>query len=335
MIETNGKILAGLAKRRSLYQSNPSCACRLFNGFYEEMPEISLDLFARTLVIQYYGKTENPDPEFFDSIISEVQSEIPDLQCVLLKSRFASDLEQRKGSLLTGKEPDSLIKEWGISYLINLRLNQDTGFYLDSALLRKWLINNCMGKKVLNTFAYTGSLSVAALIGGAAEVVQTDNNAGFLSQTRNSMGANYLDDDRLKDICGDFFHVISDMRRENRLFDLIILDPPVYSKTRGGTIDIQKNYPSLINKVRPLVADGGKIIAMNNAVYLSGADFISQLNQTFRDGYVQSGDAIPVPSSFYGNVAVNEKLPADPAPFNHSTKILQLEITRKDGQKAG
>ena len=330
-------IADALQKRRGLFQSNSAAdagALRLFNGFYEGLPEISLDVYAGTLVIQYFGKKECPDQALIDQVLAAVSAELPDLDCVLVKSRFSTNEENRRGTILKGEKPAEWITEWGIKYAIDLQINQDSGFYLDCSLLRQWLLQHCLDKQVLNTFAYTGSLGIAALTGGAAQVVQTDINGTFLTQADKSIAANYLSSENISSIAGDFFQVTAAMRREKRLFDIIILDPPVFSKTRGGIVDIQRNYPALINKIRPLAADGGIIVAINNALYLSGADYLSQLHQSTEDGYIQVGESIPVPQSFFGFSEKLSHLPADPTPFNHPTKINLLHVTRKDGKKS-
>jgi len=199
--------------------------------------------------------------------------------------------------------------------------------------LRKWLIDHCEGKRVLNTFAYTGSLGMAALAGGAIRIVQTDLNEKFLNQFHKTAEINGVSAERYKNIVGDFFKIMALMRKEEQLFDIVILDPPFYSKTRNGIVDLQRNFINLINKIRPLVADEGKIIAINNALYVSGSEMMDRLEEAFDDGYIQIDERIPVPESFYGGDLSRAKLPADPYPFNHPTKIVTLNVKRKDGRR--
>ena len=89
---------------------------------------------------------------------------------------------------------------------MELRLNKDCGFYLDSALLRKWLLANAAGKRVLNTFAYTGSLGMSAAAGGASKVTQTDLNPNYLKETA----------PEIEYIMGDFFRVTAALRQIGR-----------------------------------------------------------------------------------------------------------------------
>ena len=86
---------------------------------------------------------------------------------------------------------------------------------------------------------------------------------------------------------------------------------------------------ALVNKIRPLAANGGKIVVVNNALFLSGKDFLAQL-QTLSGEYLSLGEIIPVPDSFIGGSSADSGLlPADPAPFNHPTKIIVFKVRRK------
>ena len=322
-----------VAYRRKLVLSDPLQCCRLFNGFYEGNPAFSLDLFAATLVIQSYSEGTVSPENWLAFIQKAVNPMIPGIKNVLLKEHFSNDIEKRNGTILSGGPLDERIREWGVEYAIDLQLNRDSGFYLDNALLRKWLIDHCEGKRVLNTFSYTGSLGMAALAGGATRIVQTDLNEKFLNQFHKTAEINGVSAERYKNIAGDFFKIMALMRKEEQLFDIVILDPPFYSKTRNGIVDLQKNFINLINKIRPLVADGGKIIAINNALYVSGSEMMDRLEEAFDDGYIQIDERIPVPESFYGGDLSRAKLPADPFPFNHPTKIVTLNVKRKDGRR--
>lgn len=319
--------------RRELVLSDPLRCCRLFNGFYEGNPAFSLDLFAATLVIQSYSEGSVLPENWLDFVQKAVNPIIPGIKSVLLKEHFSDDNEIRNGIILSGSSLDEQIREWGVLYSVDLQLNRDNGFYLDNAMLRKWLIDHCGGKRVLNTFAYTGSLGMAALTGGATYVVQTDRNEKFLNQFYKTVEINRVPAERYKNVVGDFFKIMAVMRKEEQLFDIVIMDPPFYSKTRNGIVDLQRNFINLINKIRPLVADGGKIIAINNALYVSGSEMIDHLEKAFNDEYIRIDERIPVPESFYGGDLSRVKLPADPFPFNHPTKIVVLNVKRKDGRR--
>jgi 23S rRNA (cytosine1962-C5)-methyltransferase len=120
------------------------------------------------------------------------------------------------------------------------------------------------------------------------------------------------------------------LRRSNELFDLLIIDPPFFSSTPGGRVDQLRESARLINKVRPLIRDGGILVAINNALYLSGAEYMQALEALCADGYLSIREIIPVPQDFTGYPLTRVGQPiTDPAPFNHSTKIAILDVKRK------
>jgi 23S rRNA (cytosine1962-C5)-methyltransferase len=184
---------------------------------------------------------------------------------------------------------------------------------------------------VLNTFAYTGSLGVAALAGGAAQVLQSDRSRRFLELARRSAALNHLDLGRMKLQAQDFFSLVAKLKRAGSLFDCVILDPPYFSSTKQGEVDQVRESTRLINKVRPLVNDGGRLVAVNNALFLSGQDYCQGLEALCKDGYLSIEELIPVPEDVTGFPhTVVEKPPVDPAPFNHPTKIAVLGVRRRE-----
>lgn len=322
------KILNAAAQRPHV----PDGAMRLFNGFYEGFPELSVDRYADTIVFHSFAKNGLPE-----TLLSELGNAFRDfmgIRSILLKERFAEAPEARSGVYLQGERGADRIREFGVEYPIDLTLNRDCSFYLDAAHLREWLIRSSAEKSVLNTFAYTGSLGLAALSGKAHCVVQTDRNPAFLRLADDEARRMGVPSEHYQSIAADFFSLMTQLRKEERLFDIVILDPPFFSQTERGRVDQQSGFLTLINKIRPLVADGGTLFIVNNALYLSGADFVAKLTAELPKEYVTLGEPIPVPQSFIGFNVHTAHLPADPAPFNHPTKILPLHLRRKDGRTA-
>lgn len=308
-------------------------AYRLFNGFYEGCPGLVLDRYAATLVILDHGLASDSEVSFENLTEWALASEIG-IDTVLLKQRRAKDPGHRNGRLLAGSSLPQQITEDSITYALDLQMNQDAGFYLDTRNLRRWLVQNAEGKKVLNTFAYTGSLGVAAGVGGAVEVIQTDLDPNFLEFALKSWQLNKLIPSKTRILPSDFFKVSDRLRRQERLFDIVILDPPFFSATQAGRVDWQNQPTRLINKVRPLVGHGGQLIVINNSLFLSGADFIAELQKLCESEYLSLREIIPVPEDITGTPdTIVESPPVDPAPFNHPTKIAVLDVVRKDQRR--
>jgi 23S rRNA (cytosine1962-C5)-methyltransferase len=302
-------------------------AFRLFNGFYAGEPNLIVDVYARTLLIHNYADDPAQNREEALEAARYLQSALNWLRAGIIKTRNGKTQSEKCGELVFGEKPDRKIKEHNVWYAVDLTMNRDASFYLDTSLLRKWLIEHARGKSVLNTFAYTGSLGVAAMAGGAAQVVQTDINRQFLNLAKDSYSLNGFSIEKRNFIAHDFFPVAAGFKSAKQNFDYVIIDPPFFSTTARGKVDQVHESARLINKIRPLINDGGALIAINNALFLSGQEYMQTLEELCKDGYLKIRELIPVPDDFIGDV-VNKPI-TDPAPFNHSTKIAILDVKRK------
>lgn len=316
--------------RKSLLDSRHESAFRLFNGFTEGYPELVIDLYASTFVLHDYAD----DPVQGKLAVQQAHQFLLDklmwLRAGIVKTRNARSQEEKRGQLLFGEKPDTKIREHGVWYSINLLMHRDASLYLDTCNLRKWLIENMQAKTILNTFAYTGSLGVAALAGGASRVIQHDLNHQFLNVAKTSCTLNGFPIDEHDFISTDFFILVGKLKRTDQLFDCVLIDPPFFSRTSKGRVDQVNESARLINRVRPLINDGGNLIAINNALYVSGKEYMQTLEGLCKDGYLKIKELIPVPEDFTGYPETRVGSPiTDPAPFNHSTKIAILEVRRK------
>lgn len=320
-----------LTARADLFDSEQLAAFRLFSGFFEGCPPLVIDLYSRTLVI--YNHADHPADLFpsIQEIKNSLLEQYPWINTVIVKARNSSLAEQRRGILIHGHSPDLCIKEHDIWYALDLTINQDASFYLDTRNLRLWAKENLKGKSVLNTFAYTSSLGVAARAGGARKVMHLDLSRKYLNIAKTSFTLNGFSFDENDFLTGDFWVMANRLKRSGVLFDCVFIDPPYFAKTNRGRVDINQQSQRLINKVRPLISHGGFLIAVNNALYVSGSDFMNTLTEICASGYLSIESLIPIPEDITGfpQTRVNTA-PLDPAPFNHSTKIAVLHVLRKD-----
>lgn len=326
------EIQRAIAKRFPLIKEPHETAYRLINGFTEGIPGIICEIFGTVLICHDFTR-EDDDITDKDVLLmmKKIQEILPFITTGMVKKRRSTYKEHRDGKILFGKSLIKKINENGVSYSVDLRMNQDTSFYLDTKNLRNWLRMKLPGKSVLNTFAYTGSLGLAAAMGGADPVIQLDLNRKFLSVAKRSYKLNNKDVVESSFQTADFWSRINQYKKSGQCFDCVILDPPVFSKTPKGTIDVGKNFSKLINKVRPVINDGGYLITISNALFQTGKDHQAELEALCESGYLSIEEIIPVPDDCIGekdNLAAS--LPADPAPYNHSTKITILKVKRKD-----
>ena len=319
-----------ISARAELIQADDYAAFRLFAGFYEGFPDLAIDCFARTLVLHGYANSPEESTRLMETATQYLTSRLPWVNCIIQKYRTSPDPDGRRGRVAFGSDPASHVLEHGIWYAIDLLMNQDTSLYLDTRNLRGWLMENSKGKSVLNLFAYTGALGVAALAGDASRVVQVDRSRKFMELARRSCQLNQIELNRMELFEQDFFNTIAQYKRSRELFDLVIVDPPYLSTTGKGRIDLEGDAMRVVNKVRPLVNDGGILVAINNALFQKGTDYLAGLEELCQDGYLKIETIIPVPEDFTGYPAtIIAGPPVDPAPFNHPTKIVVLKVKRK------
>ena len=217
-----------LSARTDLIDEEHESAFRLFNGFYEGCPDLVLDVYARTLVIHNYADPPEAGIPFVETARIFLRSNLSWVQTMILKTRNSPHPDERCGLVVEGDVPDRKIREYGIWYALDLTMNRDASLYLDTRNLRKWALDILAGKTVLNTFAYTGSLGVAAMGGGAKRVIQLDLNRKFLNIAKASYTLNGFPIEKSDFISSDFFPGISRLKRGNILLDCAFLDPPFF-----------------------------------------------------------------------------------------------------------
>jgi 23S rRNA (cytosine1962-C5)-methyltransferase len=319
-----------MAARQELMDDRHETAFRLFNGFSEGWPTLVIDVYGSTAILNDYTEALPAPVPLIQTVCGWLKTRLPWIRVIVLKTRNGKSEAERCGVILSGSGCNRRVKEHHIWYAVDLCMNRDASLYLDTRNLREWAWRSLKGKTVLNTFAYTGSLGVAALAGGAARVVQLDLNRAFLSLAEESYALNGLPNNKANILSGDFWPQVTRMKREGERFDCIFLDPPIYSATPKGVLDLAADSARLINKVRPLINDGGYLIAINNALFLSGKAYLDSLTALCADGCLSLTELIPVPPDCAGYPHTTVSAPVtDPAPFNHATKIAILEVKRK------
>jgi 23S rRNA (cytosine1962-C5)-methyltransferase len=200
------------------------------------------------------------------------------------------------GRRLTGTAAPNLleVRENGLTFLVSLEKGLNTGLFLDQRRNRRDLMTRTKGKRVMNLFAYTGAFSVAAAAAGASLVTSVDASPSYTEWAKANFAANRLNPKRHEFLVGDCLKVLTDLTREKKMYDIILMDPPSFSTTaksrfttRGGTSDI-------VAASLPLLADGGLLITSSNHQKVDVADYLKEL----RRGALQAGCALQVISLF-------------------------------------
>jgi 23S rRNA (cytosine1962-C5)-methyltransferase len=318
--------VAWRAEELAAWRAHPVTALRLFDGPREgELEAPTVELFGRTAVI-FDRRKEGDSSEPIVALAGMLRASLPALSTAVWKKKASFD----RGTVVLGDEKDLTrrIEEDGVRYAVRLLAHHDATFFLDTALLRHRL-KDAGPRRVLNLFAYTGSLGVAARAAGAS-VVHVDKSSEHLEQAKTSYAMNGLPVSRADFRALDFFRAAAALRKAGETFDTVILDPPPLAVGPTGTIDLQRGLLPIVNKVRPLVRDGGELVVVVNSLFCSGKDLLAQLEGATSDGYATVGEIVAVPRCCKAPLV--RELPSDPAPFEHPTKIVALRIRRKDAK---
>jgi len=307
---------------------------RLLHGFSEGVPGLAIDVFGTTLVLHDHAGMEG-DRAAAIRAVEIVRETLPWVRAALWKNHRGASPAARAGTVIFGTRAELArrVREDDVRYALALDAQKDAGFYLDTKNLRAWLQKSSEGAQVLNTFAYTGSLGVAARAGRAARVVHLDKSREALNVAKASYALNGIEVRRADFIVDDVFAKTSKMRRDGELFDTVIVDPPFFSSTAAGRVDLEAGTSRLLDKLRPLVGDGGALVVVHNALFVPGAEVHAALSRLASDGYATIEELIDVPEDAAGYEATRVgEPPVDPSPWKHPTKIAIVRVRRKDGR---
>ncbi len=190
-------------------------------------------------------------------------------------------------SVVWGEEPPAsfVVEENGTPFEIHPIAGLNVGLFTDMREHRWRIERYARGARVLNTFAYTGSLSVAAALAGAREVVSVDLSSGVLKWARKNLELAGVDPARHRFEVSDTFRFLRDAAGRGERFGLVILDPPTYSAARAASWSMRKDLPELIRCGLELVSPGGFLWFSGNSHGLTDAEIDSRLET----GLIASG----------------------------------------------
>lgn len=334
--------LLGAIERRSallaplLATPKPKQALRIYDGYREGGGRFVVDVYGTTLVVFDHAAAEDAEDGAALALAKVAMERLPFIETVVCKEKSSRDPVRRCGVVIVGEATAvcRAIVEDGVRYAVRLLAHHDSTFYLDTKNLRRYVRERAEGKSVLNAFAYTGSLGIAAMAGHGSRVVQTDKNRDFLTIAKDSCSLNGFPIQKASFIAADFFEVAARLRKKKEVFDFVIIDPPLFADSTKGRVDLDAGVLALLNKARPLVADEGRLIVVNNALFVSGAAFMHSLEAIAGEGYAEIETRVDVPEDCAPPLQNGATPPpSDPAPFNHPTKIAVLKMRRRDQRR--
>ncbi len=264
------RLIKNQKKLKSYLAKNQIEAYRLYNKDIPEYPYL-IDIYGKHAVIYEQGKKLQDEDQNLREIhqgnietaLTEVIGIEPALQHFKIREKQKGNEQYRP---LDPRSQDFfVVKEPPFKFLVNLERYLDTGLFLDHRPLRQFLVNNSHGKKVLNLFCYTGSLSVAAAKGGGI-VTSIDMSNTYLDWAYENFLINELDPKQHVFYQADVLKELLIRKENNELFDLIILDPPSFSNSKRmeEDLDIERDHPLLVRDSMALLAPGGTLYFSTN-----------------------------------------------------------------------
>ncbi len=254
------KHLSHSAEARRLFHGRGQC----FAGY----DDLVIDYFPPVVMVIMYQQRPQAWLDELTQLLDAILPNKP--HAVLLQERFLSNGPSR---LLQGTLPEELeALEAGLSFRLRLGEAQNIGFFPDMAVGRQLVRERAKGKRVLNLFAYSCSFSVAALAGGASQVVNLDMNRGALELGKLNHRINHIDLRQASFLPLEFFRSVSKLRKIGP-FDLVICDPPA---SQGKSFTAEQHWPKLVRNLPGLLNPGGEILACLNAPNL-GPDYLDAL----------------------------------------------------------
>jgi 23S rRNA (cytosine1962-C5)-methyltransferase len=217
------------------------------------LEHVNIDYFAGSVVIYLYQPFE-----LIDELIRQVNT-IMSPENIIVQHRYARPLliEAVMGECKTLE-----VQEQGLTYNIDTQ-KQNAGLFLDMYFVRQWLLENSKDKRVLNLFSFSCALSVAALAGGASQLINVDMSKSILKQGQLNHRLNDLRSAKFwsHDIFASFGKI-----KKNGPFDTIIIDPPAFQR---GSINLRKDYSKMLRRVDQWLTPEGQLILTVNDPNLS------------------------------------------------------------------
>ena len=264
------RLIKNQKKLKSYLSKNHIEAYRLYNKDIPEYPYL-IDIYGEHAVIYEQGKKLQEEDAALRVVHQKnIELALAEALNIAVELQHFKIREKQKGNEqyrpLDPRSQDFFsVNEPPFKFLVNLERYLDTGLFLDHRPLRQHLLGHAQGKKVLNLFCYTGSLSVAAAKGGGT-VTSIDMSNTYLDWAFENFLLNELDPKKHVFYQADVLKELEVRKENNELFDIIILDPPSFSNSKRmeEDLDIERDHPLLIRDTMALLAPGGTLFFSTN-----------------------------------------------------------------------
>ncbi len=303
------KINEAVRYREDLFADNSTTAFRIFNGEGDGVGGLTIDFFDGFYLITWYSIGIY---ELRDEIIQALKNSV-DFKGIYQKKRFDAKgmYLDDKSDFIDGIEATApiVVKENGVNFAVYLDDGAMVGIFLDQREVRKNIRDiYAKGKTVLNTFSYTGAFSVFAVLGGASKTTSVDLAKRSLPKTSEQFEVNNIDAKPQDIIVEDVFNYFKYAVRKKLLFDMVVLDPPSFARSKKHTFSASKDYVKLLKEAIQITNKNGIIVASTNSANFSMMTFRGFITKAFKElnGRFEVLESFTLPKDFKVNPKFKE-----------------------------
>lgn len=264
-------------------------SCRIIFGEADFLPGIVIDKFADILVVESLALGID---RLKEKILNEVKKILKNDDIHIRgiyersdsKVRLEEGLQRYKGFI--GEEFDTkvLISENDVKYYVDVCDGQKTGFFLDQKYNRKAVAGICKDKEVLDCFTHTGSFAMNAAKGGASHVTAVDISQTGIDQARENAELNGLGN-KIDFVVSDVFDYLPKVLNEGKKYDVIILDPPAFTKSRDSVKNASKGYKEINLRAMKILKDGGYLATCSCSHFMTQELFLQAVASAAKDAH--------------------------------------------------
>ena len=264
-------------------------SCRLVFGEADFLPGITIDKFSDVLVIESLALgTDRMKDKILDACKRVLAEDGVVIRGIYERSdakvRELEGLERTKGFIGSSFDTKVLIEENGVKYYVDVENGQKTGFFLDQKFNRQSIRGLCKGKKVLDCFTHTGSFALNAAAGGATSVLGVDASDLGCEQARENAALNGFENIASFQ-CADVFELLPDLEKKGEKFDVVILDPPAFTKSRASIKKATTGYKEINLRGMRLVKNGGYLATCSCSHFMDEELFLKTIADAARDAH--------------------------------------------------
>lgn len=264
-------------------------SCRVIFGEADFFPGLVIDKFSDVLVVQSLALGIDRYKEMIIELLKKVLKE-DGVQIRGVYERSDAKVRRQEGMELVkgfiGPEFPTLveIEENQVKYQVDVKDGQKTGFFLDQKYNRLAIQKLCKNAKVLDCFTHTGSFALNAGIAGASSVLGVDASALAVDQAAANARLNGLED-RVQFLCRDVFELLPELEEKKEKFDVVILDPPAFTKSRSSIKNAVKGYREINLRALKLVREGGFLATCSCSHFMDYELFTQTIGQAARSAH--------------------------------------------------